>query len=97
MCALEGRNLSRSTLLVVGATGDVGSGCVRCLAPKVRRVLLRARKVERPRRLAAELEAAGGGGEIATEHGSFSEEGELEGGAASLTSHSLPLRTDAPA
>src|SRR5207302_38244 len=31
MCALEGRNLSRSTLLIVGATGDVGSGCVRCL------------------------------------------------------------------
>src|SRR5438876_4920265 len=33
MCALEGRNLCRSTLLIVGATGDVGSGCVRCLAP----------------------------------------------------------------
>ena len=33
MCALEGRNLSRSTLLIVGATGDVGSGCARCLAP----------------------------------------------------------------
>ena len=40
MCALQGRDLRRSTLLVVGATGDVGSGCVRCLAPKVRRVLL---------------------------------------------------------
>src|SRR5437016_12162173 len=33
ICALEGRNLCRSTLLIVGATGDVGSGCVRCLAP----------------------------------------------------------------
>ena len=40
MCALEGRNLQRSTLLIVGATGDVGSGCARCLAPFVRRVLL---------------------------------------------------------
>src|SRR5204863_455827 len=47
MCALEGRNLRRSTLLIVGATGDVGSGCARCLAPIVRRVLLSARKVER--------------------------------------------------
>src|SRR5437016_10835649 len=33
ICALEGRNLSRSTLLIVGATGDVGSGGTRCLAP----------------------------------------------------------------
>src|SRR3989440_6319505 len=35
MCALEGRNLRRSTLLIVGATGDVGSGCARYLAPLV--------------------------------------------------------------
>src|SRR3989442_10296381 len=59
MCALEGRNLQRSTLLIVGATGDVGSGCARCLAPSVRRVLLNARNVERLRRLAMELEADG--------------------------------------
>src|SRR6267142_1124009 len=59
MCALEGRDISRSTLLIVGATGDVGSGCARCLAPIVRRVLLSARNVERLHRLAAELEADG--------------------------------------
>src|SRR6202041_557100 len=59
MCALEGRNLRRSTLLIVGATGDVGSGCARCLAPIVRRVLLSARNVERLRRLAEELHADG--------------------------------------
>src|SRR5712664_2064615 len=35
MCALEGRDLRKSTLLIVGATGDVGSGCARCLAPMV--------------------------------------------------------------
>src|SRR6195256_5987923 len=57
MCTLEGRNLQRSTLLIVGATGDVGSGCARCLAPLVRRVLLSARNVERLRRLAAQLQA----------------------------------------
>ena len=52
MCALEGRNLPDATLLIVGATGDVGSGCARCLAPHVKRVLLNARNVER---LAASL------------------------------------------
>ncbi|HXM60770.1 MAG TPA: hypothetical protein VN950_07910 [Terriglobales bacterium] len=36
MCMLEGRDLRKSTLLVVGATGDVGSGCARCLAPQVK-------------------------------------------------------------
>src|SRR5271165_2370758 len=55
MCALEGRDIRNSTLLIVGATGDVGSGCARCLAPMVRRVQLYARNVERLHRLAAEL------------------------------------------
>src|SRR5437879_2241046 len=67
MCALENRNIRKSTLLIVGATGDVGSGCARCLAPLVRRVLLSARKVERLRRLAAELEANGVQVEIETD------------------------------
>ena len=66
MCALEGRDLRRSTLLIVGATGDVGSGCARCLAPLVKRVLLSARNLERLRRLAAELRADGVQVEIAT-------------------------------
>jgi fatty aldehyde-generating acyl-ACP reductase len=67
MCALMGRNIRRSTLLIVGATGDVGSGCARCLAPLVKRVLLSARNVERLRRLAAELEADGVQVEIASD------------------------------
>src|ERR1700682_6185159 len=53
MCAQIGRDLSRSTLLIVGATGDVGSGCARCLARGVKRVQLHARNLERLRRLAA--------------------------------------------
>src|SRR6202040_1354813 len=56
MCALEDRDLSRSTLLIIGATGDVGSGCARCLAPIVKRVLPNARNVERLRRLAGQLD-----------------------------------------
>ncbi len=88
MCALEGRDLSRSTLLVIGATGDVGSGCVRCLARKVRRVLLHARNVERLRRLANELETAGVDVEIVEQ---LTEEADVVICAASLPSPSLLL------
>ena len=91
MCALEGRDLERSTLLVVGATGDVGSGCVRCLGPKVRRVILHARNAERLRRLAAELETTGVDVEIATDLDQLREEVDVVICAASLPSPSLLL------
>ena len=96
MCALEGRNLRRSTLLIVGATGDVGSGCAHCLAPIVKRVLLSARNVERLRRLAAELEAHGVQVEIGTSLERFSREADLVICAASLASPSLLLGQIAP-
>jgi fatty aldehyde-generating acyl-ACP reductase len=96
MCALESRNLRRSTLLIVGATGDVGSGCARCLAPLVRRVLLNARNVERLRRLAAELQADGVQVEIATDVQRFSAEADVVICAASLASPSLLLGRIAP-
>src|SRR5580700_10894699 len=96
MCALEGRNLRRSTLLIVGATGDVGSGCARCLAPLVRRVLLNARNVERLHRLGAELQADGVDGEIATDLREFSAEADLVICAASLAAPSLLLGRIAP-
>jgi fatty aldehyde-generating acyl-ACP reductase len=96
MCALEGRKLSRSTLLVVGATGDVGSGCVRCLASLVKRVLLSARNVERLRRLAAELQDDGVQVEVATDLQQFSAEADVVICAASLASPSLLLGRIAP-
>ena len=101
MCALEGRNLRRSTLLIVGATGDVGSGCARCLAPLVKRVLLSARNVERLRRLAAELQADRVQVEIATDllendGQQFSSEADVVICAASLASPSLLLGRVAP-
>jgi fatty aldehyde-generating acyl-ACP reductase len=96
MCALEGRNLRRSTLLIVGATGDVGSGCARCLGPVVRRVLLSARNLERLRRLAAELHADGVQVEIATNTQRFSAEADVVICAASLASPSLLLGRIAP-
>src|SRR5437773_7846465 len=77
MCALEGRDIRSSTLLIVGATGDVGSGCARCLAPHVRRVLLCARNVERLRRLATELQADGVQVEIATDLQRFSADADV--------------------
>jgi len=79
-----GRNLRKSTLLIVGATGDVGSGCARCLAPFVKRVLLNARNEERLRRLAAELQAEGIQVEIATDLQQFSAEADIVICAASL-------------
>lgn len=91
MCALEGRDLRRSTLLIVGATGDLGSGCTRCLAPLVKRVLLKARNVERLGRLAAELRADGVAVEIAAGSLQFSEEADVVICAASLASPSLRL------
>jgi fatty aldehyde-generating acyl-ACP reductase len=96
MCELESRNIRRSTLLIVGATGDVGSGCARCLAPVVRRVLLSARNVERLRRLAAELEAEGVQVEIATDPERFSAEADVVICAASMPSPSLLLGRIAP-
>jgi len=96
MCALEGRDILSSTLLIVGATGDLGSGCARCLAPVVRRVLLSARNAERLRRLASELEADGVQVEMATDLQGFSAEADLVIGAASLASPSLLLGRIAP-
>ena len=91
MCALEGRNIRRSMLLIVGATGDVGSGCARCLAPMVRRVLLSASNLDRLRKLAAELESGGVQVEIATNLQPFSAEADIVICAVSLASPSLLL------
>ena len=89
MCALENRRLRNSTLLVIGATGDVGSGCVRCLAGSMRRVVLCARNVDRLRKLAAELNAQGVQTEIATDLEQLQSEADIVICAASMTSPSL--------
>ena len=96
MFALQDRSFRTSTLLIVGATGDVGSGCARCLAPKVRRALLNARNRARLRRLAEELESEGVEIEIASDLRQFSREADLVICAASLPSPSLLLGRLAP-
>jgi predicted amino acid dehydrogenase len=59
MCTRERRDLADAKVLIIGATGDVGSGCARCLAPFVKRLLLRARNKERLSALAAQLRGDG--------------------------------------
>jgi predicted amino acid dehydrogenase len=96
MCAMEGRDLCKSTLLIVGATGDVGSGCARCLAPFVKRVILCARNVQRLRTLAAELKGDGSAVEIATRLEQVPFAADVVICAASLASPSLWLSGVAP-
>jgi fatty aldehyde-generating acyl-ACP reductase len=96
MCSQEGKSLRQSTLLIFGATGDVGSGCARCLAPAVKRVQLCARNLERLRKLAAELAAEGVVVEIATDPRQFTAHADVVICAASLASSSLLLGAIAP-
>jgi fatty aldehyde-generating acyl-ACP reductase len=96
LCAMEGREICGSTLLIIGATGDVGSGCARCLAPFVKTVILCARNLERLRTLAAELEADGIDVEIATHTEQAPSVADIVICAASLASSSLRLGRIAP-
>jgi fatty aldehyde-generating acyl-ACP reductase len=96
MCSQQGKNLRQSTLLIVGATGDVGSGCARCLARGVKQVMLCARNPERLRKLAAELAAEGVEVEIAVDPRQFKAHADVVICAASLASSSLLLGNIAP-
>ena len=96
MCAVEGREICKSTLLIIGASGDVGSGCARCLAPFVKRVILCARNARRLRTLAAGLEADGIEVEIATSLEQVQYAADIVICAASVASPSLQLSRIAP-
>jgi len=91
MCAFQARDMSAATLLIVGATGDVGSGCARCLAPLVNRVVLNARNLERLRGLAQELSAGGRAVDITTDLQQLSVQADIVICVASLASPSLLL------
>ena len=56
---LLGRSLEAENLLVIGATGDVGSACARCFAGRTHRLLLAARNRERLEREAVPLRGFG--------------------------------------
>jgi len=55
--ALTRRSLEASSVLIIGATGDVGSGCARYLAPRAKQLLLCARNQSRLTTLRDELDA----------------------------------------
>ncbi len=57
--ASAGRDLCESNVLIVGASGDVGSGCARCLAPRVKQLFLCARNPDRLSKLASEFASLG--------------------------------------
>jgi fatty aldehyde-generating acyl-ACP reductase len=57
--SLLGRSLDAEDLLIIGATGDVGSACARSLVGRTRRLLLAARGQERLEREAAQLRSCG--------------------------------------
>ena len=96
MCEQQGRDLAASTLLIVGATGDVGSGCARCLAPSVKRVILNARNIDRLLDLAKELSADGTKVDIATDLRHVEAQADIVICVASLESPSLLLGRLAP-
>ncbi len=92
MCAQQGRELARSVMLIVGATGDVGSGCARCLAPMVGRVLLHARNVGRLDTLKNELESSYSQVEVVLDGERFPADVDIVICAASVASPSLLLK-----
>jgi fatty aldehyde-generating acyl-ACP reductase len=91
MCAIQGRDMSEATLLIVGATGDVGSGCARCLAPLVNHVVLNARNIDRLRSLAEELSTGGTAVDITIDLQRLSVQADIVICVASLESPSLLL------
>ncbi len=97
MCALQGKDISQATLLIVGATGDVGSGAARCLAPLVKRVILHARNIDNLHRLSEELSVSGRAKvDIATDLQQLSVQSDIVICVASLESPSLLLGRLAP-
>ncbi len=91
MCALHAVDLARATLLIIGATGDVGSGCARALAPRVAQILLHARNPDRLTHLATSLRHEGANVSIAPDLASAAPHADLVLCAASLPSASLLL------
>jgi predicted amino acid dehydrogenase len=65
--ACADRDLRETDILIVGASGDVGSGCARCLGPRAGRLLLCARNPERLRGLWSELREIGADVEMDTD------------------------------
>jgi predicted amino acid dehydrogenase len=88
---LAGCGLDESSILIVGASGDVGSGCARCLAPGARQLLLCARNRDRLNKVAAEFTSLGNRVIADTDVQRLSRKADLVICAASLTASGLLL------
>jgi predicted amino acid dehydrogenase len=82
--ALAGRALSSQRILILGATGDVGSGCARYLLPRAGRLLLCARNPHRLRRLQHSLASSATPVSISTEADELLPEADFVVSAASV-------------
>lgn len=60
----SGVPLADATLVIAGATGDIGTACARYFSGRTRRLVLSARRADRLARLAAELRVTGAGAEV---------------------------------
>jgi len=89
--ALAGRDLSESNVLIFGASGDVGSGCARCLAPRVNQLLLCARNPDRLTKLVSEFPSLGSRITADTSLRGLSEKADVVICAASLPASELLL------
>jgi predicted amino acid dehydrogenase len=75
--------------LIVGASGDVGSGCARCLAPRVKQLLLCARNPDRLGKLASEFRSLASRITADTDMGRLSQKADVVICAASLPASGL--------
>lgn len=95
-CALAGRPLRSQRILILGATGDVGSGCARYLLLRAGGLLLCARNAHRLRRLQRSLASGSAAVSISTEPEEFLPEADFVIAAASLSSPRFSLRSVRP-
>jgi predicted amino acid dehydrogenase len=93
---LLGIPLAESSLLVIGASGDVGSACARYFSSRVRRLLLAARRPDRLESLAHRLRAAGADTLWATDAGALLTDADVIIAAASLGQASIDLAASRP-
>jgi fatty aldehyde-generating acyl-ACP reductase len=94
--ALAGRSLRSQRILILGATGDVGSGCARYLLSRAGRLLLCARNPHRLRRLQRSLVSSETAVAISTDAEEFLREADFVVAAASLASPRFSLRSVRP-
>lgn len=88
---LAGRDLRESNVLIFGASGDVGSGCARSLAPRVKHLLLCARNPDRLSKLASEFTELGSRVAADTDVARLSRQADVAICAASLPAAELLL------